>query len=1241
MVLYEGGDACIASRLTVRDVAYSPQLATPLLALVDVVDDGHKILFDQQKATIIKADTGGIVAVVPRVGNLYMIKHKEEEENNLKEKQTKHHRAFGVSEIEQKETTQETAQATSLPSSSSLATVSEAASSIPAIVVDRSHLPQPVAVLPPFQLFHARMGHASVGVLQRLLLHSSVNGLEKLQLPSSKEKHMQHILSCTGCEYGKSHRLSFDHTSSVPKATRPLGRWVMDIVGPVKVEKNSLEDVLNEGEYLSVVVDEYSGMIWVSCMKKKSDVDKVLMKLHRHQVVAAGVPLQCVHTDGGGEYNSKELLSYWDTHGVTVTSTPAHTPQRNGKAERTNRTLFEHARAMLHHSHLPDNFWRLAVKTAAYLLNRSTSTGAADSSKTAEELMKKKKPSIHHLRVFGCDCYVHIPDEDRKKQGKMAAKAREAIFVGYDEEKHAYRCLLIEERKLISSRDVRFVENSFTHSKLLHHELARESELEENNAIDSHARAQAGDADDDQRVGSSGSSSAHSRRAARAATHRLMQPWSEEEEFNQIKRATEKSKQQQQQEQEEIQKQTSKQQEEKENIIQLHAHSDEEEEETKQKQKTAKEKKSQKKSEQQKESSSSSVSATSWRRSLRPRVGVLDYSSAMSVLPVGVVSTPDPTTFKEAMDSPARDHWLHAMREELRSLHAHHTWSLVPMSVCTRAGRKPIPSKWVFKTKLKSDGSIERYKARLVAVGTGMRPGVEYGDTFAPVMKGKTLRVIMHIAAVKDWHLHHLDVQTAFLNGEIEEEVYMRVPPGLDTIERGGEKSSNDSNERKKNESNTYTHEHNHNSPQVCRLHKALYGTKQASAVWHTHIKTTLLQLGFQACQADECAYVLQPHSSTNVSQCKRTNIHPIILGLFVDDIICTYSKEDKTQWQRIMTALSEKYSLKDLGEAEQVLGMKLVRDRVARTITLTHQRYLDALLTEYHMADCKPAETPEEFGCQLTKQSIPLTHAEQQQMEATPYSALVGSLLYAAIHTRPDISHACSILTRYLQYPNQSHWTAAKRILRYLKGKTQLGITLGGREHKQQSSDAHSSSSSSHSTSFLPSSCTVHIYCDADWAGDLDDRRSTSGCLILLDDSPLVWFSKKQPTVALSTAEAEYMSMSAAVQEAKWLVALLEELQVLRVVLPVQLHSDNQAAISISTSVSLTHSRTKHIDLRHHYVRELVNNNWLQVSWIKTQEQLADIFTKALNKQTYKELRKTIIREHNTEETKQQKELL
>jgi hypothetical protein len=512
---------------------------------------------------------------------------------------------------------------------------------------------------------------------------------------------------------------------------------------------------------------------------------------------------------------------------------------------------------------------------------------------------------------------------------------------------------------------------------------------------------------------------------------------------------------------------------------------------------------------------------------------------------------PEPRNLKEAFSGPEAAEWRKAVQEEFDVLVNKGTWSLTKLP----DKRKLIATTWVFKRKIGSDGRVERYKARLCAKGFTQVQGLDYDQTFSPVAQYRSLRILLALAATFDLELHQLDVVSAFLNGPIDHELYMAQPDGF-----------------------------NDGSGRVCKLNKAIYGLKQASRCWNSEVHATLLGLGFKQLHGDPCLYILRQGDSI------------IILFLYVDDMGIASNSE--TLRRKIVKALQAEYDIKDQGELQWILGMRVTRDRVKRTIALDQSQYITGLLTKFNMLQCKFVPSPALPAAQVSKADSPSTEEEKQAMAEKPYRSLVGSLLHAVNGTRPDICFAVNVACRYMSNPGEAHWFIAKRTLRYLAGTVSLGLKFSAEPAK------------------VPLLCG---FSDADWAGDVDDRHSTTGYVFFMAGAPISWATKRQPTVALSSMEAEYMAATAACQEAISLRSLLEEIG-----LPLKaltLFMDNQSAI-FQAQNSVVTARSKHIDIKHHFVRECLEQGRVQVKWISTKDQIADILTKALHSNQFKELR-------------------
>jgi hypothetical protein len=499
-------------------------------------------------------------------------------------------------------------------------------------------------------------------------------------------------------------------------------------------------------------------------------------------------------------------------------------------------------------------------------------------------------------------------------------------------------------------------------------------------------------------------------------------------------------------------------------------------------------------------------------------------------------SVGDPITYRQAITSPDSEAWKAAMWEEINSLQRNRTWTLVKRPKDANV----IESKWVFKTKKNEHGQVVRHKARLVAKGFTQIYGIDYTDTFSPVTRMASIRIFLAIAAKQDWEIENLDIDTAFLNADIKERIYLQQPKGFETDppEEG--------------------------SQLVCQLHKALYGLKQASCNWNRTIDGWLKKNGLQPTNSDPCAYTNRDKT--------------LMLLIYVDDIIIgSRNKEKILTFKR---EIGKAFNIKDLGPLRWILGMEIRRDRARKVIEVSQKAYIEGMLKTYGMEDSKPVGTPIEG-------KIRRLEGGQPNKE---YMRIVGSILYAAVVSRPDIAFAAQALGRHMQSSGEEHMKAAKRVLRYLKGTIEHGLVFSGGEDKP-----------------------LQGYSDSDYGGDEDTFRSTTGYMFTFGGGVVSWNSRLQPTVALSSSEAEYMALSATVQEAVHLRQLLSDLghEQPR---STTIYEDNQSCIAMANN-PVNHARTKHINIRYHYVREKVRDGTIKLEYLPTAEQVADMLTKGLPK--------------------------
>lgn len=471
----------------------------------------------------------------------------------------------------------------------------------------------------------------------------------------------------------------------------------------------------------------------------------------------------------------------------------------------------------------------------------------------------------------------------------------------------------------------------------------------------------------------------------------------------------------------------------------------------------------------------------------------------------------------------------------MESLEQHGTWEVRP----TPPGTRPLPVRWVFRRKPEPGGGV-RHKARLVAKGFAQRPGVDFSDVFAPVCKQSTFHALLAITAAHDLELEQLDIKTAFLNGELHEDVWIQQPEGF---QQGGPQLS-------------------------CKLHRALYGLKQAPRAWHAKLRSALCELGFQQSEADPALFI-KPGEC-----CVLTH---------VDDMLVAGQNQQHVRAAK--QALLQRFEGRDLGAAQCFLGQHIIRDRARRVLSVHQQPYTQSLLQRFSMEHSKPNAVPLSSSTHLN------SSPEHQPLEdGSVYSQLVGSLLYLSTCTRPDIAYSTSLLSRFMSRPCQQHLTSAKSVLRYLAGTAGYGLQFTGNS-KQPG---------------------IVAFCDADWAGCHDTSRSTSGYVFLLHGAAVSWSSKRQSTVALSTAEAEYMAAAWAVREALAWLKLEEDRLPLGAHGAMPLYTDNQATLAMLTNPMAT-QRSKHISTQYRFARESVESGQVQVHYVRSQQQVADVLTKNL----------------------------
>ena len=505
-----------------------------------------------------------------------------------------------------------------------------------------------------------------------------------------------------------------------------------------------------------------------------------------------------------------------------------------------------------------------------------------------------------------------------------------------------------------------------------------------------------------------------------------------------------------------------------------------------------------------------------------------------------------PVTYQQAIKSVDASRWREAMDEEMAALEENETFELSTLP----EGRTAVGGRWVYQIKPNPNGN-EKYKARFVAKGYSQVPELDYNETFAPTAKIDTLRILINLAVQNNWVINQMDVKTAFLNAEIDTEIFVHQPEGYVQLDDQGK-------------------------PYFLKLKKGLYGLKQSSRLWNSKIHKFFISEGFVQSMSDPCLYI------------KRTDNDILIVLIWVDDIIMISSNESKLN--DLKKSFKSEFKMTDLGLLTWFIGMQFIRSE--SSIEINQTLYVEKILKRFEMSDCHPCKIPiDPSFVNLSTVDSPELSIEETKL----YREIVGSLIYVMTGTRPDLSFVVSKLAQYMSKPLQVHLNAARHVLKYLKGTSHFCLKFSKVD-----------------------SINLIGFCDSDW-GASEDRKSYSGfCFMLNSSGPLIsWKTRKQQTVALSSCEAEYMSITDAIQHGLFLKQLLYDL--LNVELSINLGVDNQGAINLAKN-PVNHQRSKHIDIKFHFIRDEIQKGIVTLFYVHTNDNISDMFTKPITQRKIKQ---------------------
>ncbi|GJV63903.1 retrovirus-related pol polyprotein from transposon TNT 1-94 [Tanacetum coccineum] len=493
----------------------------------------------------------------------------------------------------------------------------------------------------------------------------------------------------------------------------------------------------------------------------------------------------------------------------------------------------------------------------------------------------------------------------------------------------------------------------------------------------------------------------------------------------------------------------------------------------------------------------------------------------------------EPKNYKDALTQAC---WIEAMQEELHEFERLEVWELVPPPDKAFV----ITLKWIYKVKLDELGGILKNKARLVARGYRQEEGIDFEESFAPVARLEAIRIFLVFAAHMNMVVYQMDVKTAFLNGNLREEVYVSQPDGFVDPDKPN---------------------------YVYKLKKALYGLKQAPRAWYDMLSSFLISNDFSKGSVDPTLFI------------RREGKELLLVQIYVDDIIFVASTPELCDlFAKIMCS---KFKMSMMGKISFFLGLQISQS--PRGIFINQSKYALESLKKYGFESCDPVDTP------MVEKSKLDEDKEGKAVDPSHYRGMIGTLLYLTA-SRPDLQFAICMCARYQARPTEKHLNAVKRIFRYLKGTVHRGLWYP-----------------------KDSSIALTAFADADHAGCQDTRRSTSGSIQLLGDRLVSWSSKRQKSAAISSTEAEYIALSGCCAQVLWMRSQLTDYGFGFNKIP--MYCDNKSAIALCCN-NVQHSRSKHIDIRFHFIKEHVENGVIELYFVNTEYQLADIFTKALGRE-------------------------
>ena len=1016
------------------------------------------------------------------------------------------------------------------------------------------------------ELWHARLGH-----IGDFAMKETSEAYKDFKIPI---KHLTNTetqsKTCTCCARCKATLKRKIKPSKTAKATKYLERVHMDVCGPIQMY------TYDGCKYFTVFVDEYTKYRWVYVHKDRTTSIEILQRWILEATKGTDNKVRCLRTDQAGEHLSKDYQDEIKRQGIRMECSSAYDHYQNGRAEKLIRDVCTMARCMLDYGGVARDMWGYAVRYAVYVQNRVVHTNMKMS---PYEMRYGEIPDMNRLKVFGCTAYVarDKKETDYVKDSKFDPRGVEGCFVGVADDGNETLGIAIKGYivwtletgpRTITSMQVTFDETRYP--KLMgitEYEFSSQAKIEKCKATitvmsfdteheDRHPFNFEKDEEEyrtEQRktrlnannlIGMSVTVKLNDvrRHGIIYSYNSSLRLWGivmtqQEEDEKHIMYVTAEQMAGNHIVFNDTIRHTSKQEQDVDDIslFSLRLKDD--------------------------------IDLLRYDQTIRTTDEItrkaMQLNSLTSKAPI-TRHEPEPKTWKQAMSSDKKDKWFAAGEDEIFGLRDKCTWDVVrPIP-----NVKPIDSKWVFKVKYTPNGDVEKYKGRLVVRGDSQIAGLDYGEVFAPVAHNTICRMLLSMACACDFEIDLVDVCQAFLNAELQEEIYMRPAPGVTQI-LGIPPDS------------------------WLKLKRNLYGLKQAPRNWSLNfIQWMLKDQNFKKASIDDCLFYKEfKHNGKDVF---------ILLLMYVDDNIII--SNDRECLDKFKADMHDKYKIVDKGAIATYLGVQIERSREPgnRWLKIHQEGYLSDVLSAMNIK----ADNSLTYKTPLPTNVI-LTKNEGMPYDLDLYRSAIGSLIYLSTWTRIDIAFAVSTLAAHMANPSRDHHVALKHLLHYLHGTRKLGITY-------HANDGHGINQ-------------LYGFVDADYAGDCNTRRSRTGYVMMMNSGAISWKSKLQTVVANSTTDAEVYAATLAIKEVIYLRDALRRIGLPQAVASAPhkgsiLYEDNQATVSIAKTAAHREA-TKHMAIARAFLRYHHENGTVSITDCYTVMQVADFLTKNLGVQVHQKL--------------------